>query len=128
MLGPSTSGGQSFSRPRGSCSVKAKDETWNTHQWLSNPRRLKVDPGNPILQCHCVRCGRDFVTDPSSNISYAVFVSVITFDRLGDEVTKRWLSEPCPGRHIPSDDDDRTKIVPAFRVFNNPNLISKCLR
>jgi len=106
-------------------SVKIKDEAWNTHQWLSNPRRLKIEPSNPVLQYHCVRCGRDFLTDPSSNIRYAVFVSVISFDHLTDEVTKRWLSEPCPGRHLSPDDDDRTKIVAAFRVSNNADLRSK---
>jgi hypothetical protein len=102
--------------------VKVKDETWNTHQWLSNPRRLTIKPCNPVLQHHCVRCGRDFVTDPSSNSSYAVFVSVISFDQLSDEVTKRWLSEPCPGRHLSPDDDDRTKIVAAFRVTDSTDL------
>jgi hypothetical protein len=40
-------------------SVKVKDETWNPHQWLSNPRRLKIEPRNPVLQYHCVRCGRE---------------------------------------------------------------------
>ena len=103
-------------------SVKAKDETCNAHQWLSNPRRLKIEPSNPILHCHCVRCGRDFITDPSSGIGYAVFVSVISFDQLSDEVTKRWLSEPCPGRHLSSDDDDRTKIVAAFRVSSSVDM------
>jgi hypothetical protein len=106
-------------------SVKVKDETWNTHQWLSDPRRLAVEPRNAVLHHHCVRCGRDFVTDPSSNSSYAVFVSAITFDELEDEVTKRWLGEPCPGRHLSPDDDDRTKIVAAFRVSNNVDLRSK---
>ena len=99
--------------------MEVKDETLNTHQWLSNPRRLKIEPGNPIVHCHCVRCGRDFITDPSSNISYAVVVSVITFDRLDDEVTKRWLSEPCPGRRPSLDDQDRTKIVAALRVSDS---------
>jgi hypothetical protein len=47
-------------------SVNVKDETWITHQWLSNPQRLAVEPTNPVLQHHCVRCGRDFVTDRSS--------------------------------------------------------------
>jgi hypothetical protein len=69
----------------------------------------KIEPNKPIIQYHCVQCGRDFVTDASSRIGYAVFVPVISFDQLSDEVTKRWLSEPCPGGHLSSDDDDRTK-------------------
>jgi hypothetical protein len=102
--------------------VEVKDETWNTHQWLSNPRHLAIEPGNAVLQHHCVRCGRDFMTDPSSNRSYAVFASAISFDQLSDEVTKRWLSEPCPGRRLSLDDEDRTKIVAALRVSDSTDL------
>ena len=82
--------------------MKAKDKTWNTHQWLAKPRHLAIEPSNAVLHNYCVRCGRDFVTDPSSNSSYAVFVSAISFDQLEDEVTKRWLDEPCPGRRVSS--------------------------
>jgi hypothetical protein len=102
--------------------VKVKDETWNTHQWLSNPRRLAVEPSNAVLQHHCVRCGRDFVTDSSSNDSYAVFVSAISFDQLEDEVTKRWLGEPCRGRRLSSDDEDRNRIVAAFTISQGGGL------
>jgi hypothetical protein len=100
--------------------VKVKGETWNMHQWLCNPRRLAVEPSNAVLHHHCVRCGRDFVSDPSSNGSYAVFVSAISFDQLSDEVTKRWLSEPCPGRRLSSDDEDRNKIVTALPISHTP--------
>jgi hypothetical protein len=102
--------------------VKVQDETWNTHQWLSNPRRLAIEPGRVVLQHHCVRCGRDFVMDPSSNSSHAVFVSAISFDQLSDEVTKRWLKEPCPGTRLPPDDVDRTNIVAVFRVSYSADL------
>ena len=102
--------------------MKVKGETWNTHQWFSNPRRLAVEPSNAVLQHHCILCGRDFVTDPSSNSSYAVFVSAISFDQLSDEVTNRWLGEPCPGGRLPSDDEDRTKIIAALRVSDSADL------
>jgi hypothetical protein len=100
--------------------VKVKDETWNTHQWLANPRHLAIKPSNTVLQHHCVRCGRDFVTDPSSNITLAVFVSAISFDQLSDEVTERWLTEPCPDKRLSLDDEDRNKIVAALRVSDTP--------
>jgi hypothetical protein len=99
--------------------VKAKDKTWNTHQWLAKPRHLAIEPSNTVIQHHCVRCGRDLLTDLSSNSSHAVFVSAISFDQLSDEVTKRWLDEPCPGRRVSLDDEDRTKIGTALRVFEN---------
>jgi hypothetical protein len=104
----------------GSIRVKVKDEAWNTHQWLASPRHLAIKPENTVLQHHCVRCGRDFVTDTSSNSSYAVFVSAISFDQLSDEVTERWLSEPCPGKRLSLDDEDRSKIIAALRVSDTP--------
>ena len=97
--------------------MKVQDEIWNTHQWLSNPRRLAIEPGEAMMQHHCVRCGRDFLTSMSSNETYAVFVSAIIFDQLSDEVTKRWLSEPCSGRHASSDDGDHNQIVAALPIF-----------
>jgi hypothetical protein len=100
--------------------VKVKDETWNTHQWLANPRRLAIKPRKPVLQHHCVRCGRDFVVDPSSNSSYAVFVSAVSFDQLSDEVTQRWLREPCPRKRLSPDDEDRNKIIAALPVSDTP--------
>jgi hypothetical protein len=42
---------------------------------------------------------------------HAVYASVLCFYRLDDEVTQRWLSEPCPGKRLASDDEDR-KICP----------------
>jgi hypothetical protein len=63
-----------------------------------------------------------WVMDPSSNSTYAFFVSAISFDRLSHEVTKRWLSEPCPGRHLPTDDEDRTKIIAALRVAHSGRI------
>jgi hypothetical protein len=101
---------------------ESKDETWSTYQWLSNQRRLAIGSSNAVLQHHCVRCGRDFVTDLASNSSHAVLVSAISFDQLSDEVTKRWLNEPCPGKCLSSDNEDRTKIIAALRVSDIADL------
>src|ERR1700682_724211 len=100
--------------------LKVKEETWNTYQWLANPRHLAIKRSNTVLKQHCVRCGRDFVTDPSSNITHAVFVSAISVDQLSDEVTERWLSESCPGRRLSPDDEDRNKIIAALPVSDAP--------
>jgi hypothetical protein len=102
--------------------VTVKDETWSSHEWLRKPRRVTTRPGDTVLHHHCIRCGRDFLTYPSSNNSYAVFVSAISFDQLEDEVTKRWLGEACPGRHASSDDEDRTKITAVLRVSDSADL------
>jgi hypothetical protein len=73
-----------------------------------------MKPSNPVLQHHYVLRVRDFVTDPSSNITHAVFVSAISCDQLSDEVTERWLSKPCPDRRLSPDDEDLNKIIAAL--------------
>ena len=97
----------------GGIGVKVKDETWNTHQWLAKPRRLAVEPSNTVVQHHCVRCGRGL---RHGSILKQQLCCAISFDQLSDQVTQRWLSEPCPGRHLSRDDEDRNKIIAALRV------------
>ena len=96
--------------------MKVKDETWSSHEWLGNPRRLATESDDTVLHHHCVRCGRDFLTHTSSNSTHAVFVSAVSFDQLSDEVTKRWLSELCPGRHSAFDAEDHNRIVATLLV------------
>ena len=96
--------------------MKLNDKTWNSHEWLSKPRRLATGPDDTVLHHHCVRCGRDFLTYTASNSTYAVFVSAISFDQLSDEVTKRWLGELCPGKHLSSDAEDHNRIVATLLV------------
>src|SRR6266550_2431801 len=97
--------------------MEANDESWNKHQWSQpKPRRVEIESAKPLLQRHCVRCGRDFVMDPSSGTTYAVFVSAMSFHRLEDEVTERWSREMCSGRRLPSDDADRNRKMSELRV------------
>jgi hypothetical protein len=49
------------------------------------------------------------VTVLSSGARHAAYASVLYFYRLDDEVTERWLNEPCPGERLQSDSDDREK-------------------
>ena len=91
--------------------MKAKNETWSTHQWIGKPRHLETASGETVLQHYCVACGRDFLTYTSSNSTCAVFVSAISFGQLSDAVTKQWLSDPCPGRRLSADEEDRKKII-----------------
>jgi hypothetical protein len=86
--------------------------TVDDHQW--HGRRgphLKIDSGELVQQRHCGRCGRDIVTVLSSGSRHAVYASVLCFYRLDDHVTKRWLSEPCPGRRLAIDDEDRKRLT-----------------
>jgi hypothetical protein len=62
------------------------------------------------------RCGRDFITLSSTGSCYATCLSAVSFFRLADEVTERWLAEDCPGKRLPGDDVDRGKWVEELRV------------
>jgi hypothetical protein len=97
--------------------MNANDAHWNDHRWTeSQPRRLCIDFGKVVLHRHCVQCGRDFIADLSSGDRYAVFASAISFHRLENEITNRWLREPCTGSRLPRDDEDRTRKIAEFPV------------
>lgn len=90
---------------------------WGDHRWLQRrPRCFEFESGESVFQRRCTRCGRDFIVEHPSGTRYAVFVSIMSFQRLDDEVTRRWLSEPCPGKRLPSDDEDRKKRIEELRV------------
>jgi len=82
------------------------------HQWHERREpHLKIESGEAVLEHHCGRCGRNIVTVLSSGARHAVYASVLYFYRLDDDVTRRWLSEPCPGARFASDDEDRNKLL-----------------
>ena len=89
---------------------------WGGHQCLQRrPRHLELESSQSVFQRGCTRCGRDFVIEVSSGDRSAVVVSILSFQRL-DEITRRWLSESCPGKRLPGDDADRTKRIKELRV------------
>jgi hypothetical protein len=105
--------------------VKAGSSVSNLHRWNEcNPREVEVVPDGTVLHRHCADCGRDFLTDMGSN-TYAVFVSAISFYRLDDEVTGRWLREPCPGVRLTSDDRDRKRSSVEVRVADSNRVIGE---
>jgi hypothetical protein len=87
------------------------DGTSGDHHWHERREpHLKLESGEAVVQHRCSRCGRDIVTLLSSGGRHAVYASVVCFYHLDDEVTQRWLSEPCPGKRLHSDDDDRKRL------------------
>ena len=68
-------------------------QLWQSHDWYDRP--LEIDPGEKLLQFTCRKCARSFVNDQTGK-RYAIHVSAFTIYRLSDEVTERWLFEPCP--------------------------------
>ena len=82
------------------------EQILDKHQWLERKgRQVEIESGQ-ALQFRCVRCGRDFLKVLPSGSLYAVYVSIVSFFRLDDTVTARWLSEACPRKHLPGDDND----------------------
>jgi len=53
------------------------------------------------------------VTVLSSGVRHAVYSSALCFYRLDDEVTLRWLNEPCPSARLSSDDEGRKRLLMA---------------
>ena len=66
--------------------------------------------GKAFKHCRCEECGRDFVEDVESGEQYAVNASTFDFDRLADEVSDKWLSDPCPKRLVDRDTQDRLRL------------------
>jgi hypothetical protein len=77
---------------------------WDSHSWMLT-RKLEIGSDVTLIQHTCQECGRNFVDEIRSGNLYAVHLSPTDFDRLSDETTARWLSEPCPGEHVESDAD-----------------------
>ncbi len=87
-------------------------ERWNSHNWTGvRGRRLEIEPGKSLIQHHCSRCGRDFIEDPVTSERSAVYVSVFSFRKLPQSISKRWLRELCPGAPIADDAQIRSKLV-----------------
>ncbi|SRR5216684_6122604 len=77
-------------------------DSWNSHSW-SGGRRVQLEPGKSLIQHRCSRCGRDFVDDPRTGERYAVYVSIFSFKKLPESISKRWLGELCPGGPVADD-------------------------
>ncbi len=73
---------------------------WFSHRWAI------MIPGIPPVRHACRHCRRKFVDDERTGERYAITGGMPRFDRLSDEVTSRWLADPCPGEQLPTDEDD----------------------
>ena len=88
------------------------EAAWSGHHWIQpKPRHVTLASGQSVLQWHCVKCGREFITVETSGLCHAVYASALSFYRLSDEVTERWTSEACPGRRMDADDTDRAEKI-----------------
>ena len=84
---------------------------WQTHDWIDKRGQMFKDAaGKEFIHCHCKKCGRDFLRDPDSDSAIAIHVGALHFEPLEDDVTARWLNEPCPRDRFVDDDAARSRI------------------
>jgi hypothetical protein len=87
-------------------------DAWKSHKWLSaQGRPIEIEPGKPVIQRRCSRCRREFIEDPSSAERCAVYVSVFSFRKLPEPISKQWLAELCPGAPLPCDVEMRCRLI-----------------
>ena len=90
---------------------------WRSHSWRT-PAGEEIDVcGMPRRRFECTTCSRAFVADRGHRVWAVNQYQKIYFAEFGEsdaaldeEVTNRWLSEPCPRSCLSSDDQDRKKI------------------
>lgn len=78
-------------------------KSWSTHRWLGSGGRALDLGGQLKTEYVCINCKRHFVRIDQTGELFAAYPTVLDFDRLAQDVTERWLNEPCPGREQESD-------------------------
>jgi hypothetical protein len=71
-----------------------------SHRW--SRRQVQID-GRTFFHRQCLVCRRDFARPSDDGEWRAVHVGVLSLDFLDDETTRRWVSEDCPGRQLPGE-------------------------
>jgi excisionase family DNA binding protein len=85
------------------------------HRWLR--RQVQID-GRTSFHRQCLVCRRDFARASDDAEWRAVHVGDLEFDLLNEETTRRWVSEDCPGRPLPGEENCR-RIQPGGEVYGS---------
>jgi hypothetical protein len=100
--------------------MAANHPSWNSHEWET--RSVELESRVPAIHYTCRNCARQFLEEGPTGARYAVHVGIVQFDRLSEDVTRRWLSEVCPGERLEGDfDDSKTR----FRSGQNQRKKAK---
>ena len=82
-----------------------------SHSWSEAlPPRSILQDGRTILHHRCNRCGRDFAFELDGSGWHAAYIGVLKVELLSAEVSRRWVSEECPGLIQSVDDAERHSI------------------
>jgi len=82
------------------------------HRWMH--RRVQIG-GRTIFHRQCLVCRRDFARASDDAEWRAVHVGILEFDLMDEDTTRRWLSEDCPGRPLPGEQNSE-RIQPGGEV------------
>ena len=74
-----------------------------THLW--SEQQVTIDH-RTFFHRQCQICDRDFVRALDEGEWRAVHVEGLRFDFLNEETTRRWVSEDCPGRPLPREENN----------------------
>lgn len=77
---------------------------WSSHDWKVKTLESLTGAGGSRLGFTCRSCERRFSYTTSNHRAWAVNNDGVS---LADEITSRWLAQPCPGRPPDGDDEDR---------------------
>jgi hypothetical protein len=70
-----------------------------------NARLVKLGDQSFLYQ-HCIACGRDFVKRIDAAEWSAAHVGIFRFNLLDEFISRRWLSEKCPGQALAAELND----------------------
>ena len=73
-----------------------------THLW--SEQQVTIDH-RTFFHRQCQICDRDFVRAVDEGEWRAVHVGGLRFAFLNEETTRRWVSEDCPGRPLPGEEN-----------------------
>jgi hypothetical protein len=80
---------------------------WESHDWKVKTVESLNAGGGSKLAFTCRACERKFTHTTANNRAWATSADGTA---LADEVTTRWLTEPCPRRPGDHDHKDRLKV------------------
>ena len=84
----------------------------SNHRW--SRRQVQID-GRTFFHRQCLVCRRE-IAKPSDDAEWrAVHLGVLEFDLLDEGTTRRWVSEDCPGRPLPGEQNSE-RIQPGGEV------------
>ena len=80
---------------------------WESHDWKVKTVESLTAGGGSKLAFTCRACERKFTHTTANNRAWATSADGTA---LADDVTTRWLAEPCPRRPGEPDQKDRLKV------------------